>query len=78
MKKHFLFLVTAVLVALAPKANGGLTLSADGELSSWTYSNPHPEISLRALPTLHNQLTAQANERLALADSLRALLKNLP
>lgn len=36
------------------------------------------EISLRALPTLHNQLTAQANERLALADSLRALLKNLP
>ncbi|MFT5831515.1 MAG: hypothetical protein ACI9D0_002111, partial [Bacteroidia bacterium] len=36
------------------------------------------ELTQRALPTLHNELTAQANERLALADSLSNLLKNLP
>ncbi len=36
-------------VFLAPKADGFLAASKDGTLVHWSLSNPHPEITLRAL-----------------------------
>jgi len=36
-------------VTFAPKADGLLTADAAGNLSHWTVSNPHPEITLRSL-----------------------------
>ncbi len=36
-------------VTFAPKADGLLTADAAGNLSHWTVSNPHPEITLRSV-----------------------------
>jgi phosphate transport system permease protein len=36
-------------VTFAPKADGLLTADSAGNLSHWTVSNPHPEITLRSL-----------------------------
>lgn len=36
-------------LAFAPKGNGLLGLSANGELQNWVVENPHPEVTLRTL-----------------------------
>lgn len=36
-------------VTFAPKADGIMTIDAKGNLSHWTVSNPHPEVSWRSL-----------------------------
>ncbi len=35
-------------LSFAPKANGALTLAADGKLTHWNVDNPHPEASVKS------------------------------
>lgn len=37
------------VLTFAPKANGALTVDAQGRLFRWSIANPHPEINLRTL-----------------------------